>query len=909
MSNLEKQLSWLDDHHWHSLSTDEVLTMLDGDQVRGLTQKEARLRLDIVGPNLLPKHPGPSAFIRFIQQFHHPLIYVLLVAGIVTLFIDHAVDAGVIFGVVLVNAIVGYLQESRAKAAIDALSQLITMETTVLRDGNTHRIDAAQLVPGDLVLLQSGDRIPADLRFIRLRELQVDESMLTGESLPVAKEIVALPEETSLADRKSLGFSGTLATFGQATGIVYSTGGRTELGRISHLIEEAESLETPLTIKLGKFSMMLTWVIISLAILTFLLGFLLRGQSPEDTFLAAIALAVAAIPEGLPAAVTIILAIGVTRMARREAVIRKLPAVETLGSTTVICSDKTGTLTKNEMTVTHVSSGGSQYTLTGTGYDPEGTVQCAGNCVDFANEKALYTCLRAGVLCNDSRIEKTDGLWRVIGDPTEGALITSAAKAGMESGEVRDQMPVLDSIPFESERQYMATLHEEQEHQAVIYVKGAVERVLALCDTMLMADGMIEPLDQHAMRAEAESMAANGLRVLAFAQRRVDHSMHTLHTSDLDHCMTFLGLQGMIDPPRPEAIEAVRVCYRAGISVKMITGDHALTAKTIARQMGIGGNNSSVMTGAELAAVAPQEFINVAARTDVFARVAPEQKLRLVEALQTGDGIVAMTGDGVNDAPALKQANIGIAMGQSGTEAAKDAADMILTDDNFASIAAAVEEGRGVYANLQKFITWTLPTNGGEGLLIIAAIAIGIAIPILPVHLLWINMTTALALGLMLAFEPKEPNLMEQPPRPANEPVLTSTLVLRTAYLSALMVIGAYLLYSYELRQGYNIHVARTIVANVIVLVETAYLFNCRSLTHPITHVGFFSNPWAIFGAGMMIGLQMLFIYLPFSQRLFSTAAIPANAWLHGILIAVAIYLIVEVEKWLRRRALAATQA
>jgi len=877
--------------------------MLDGNQAQGLAHAEAARRLEAVGLNVLPKHAGPSAFIRLLQQFHNPLIYVMLAGGVIMLLLPkHLIDAILIFAVVLANVIVGYLQESRAQAAIDALSKLITFETTVLRDGLAQRIDASLLVPGDLVVLHAGDRVPADLRFVRIRELQVDESMLTGESLPVAKALTAQTRETPLADRISLGFSGTLVTAGQATGIVVATGADTELGHLSHLIAEAETLATPLTIKISKFSVLLTRVILGVALLTFLLG-MLRHRDFDTIFVTAVTLAVAVIPEGLPAAVTIILAIGVTRMARRHAVIRKLPAVETLGSTSVICSDKTGTLTKNEMTVTELCAGGLRYHVTGVGYAPQGTIMRDGRQIlHLATEQALEQCLRAGVLCNDSRLEEEDEDWRVVGDPTEGALLTAAAKAGIAAGTLRDQMPPLDVIPFESERQYMATLHADGDAGAVVYAKGAVERLLTLCHAMLLADGTVVALDAAHVRAEAEAMAADGLRVLAFALRRLDKTATTLHAADLEHAMVFVGLQGMIDPPRPEAIAAVHACHRAGVAVKMITGDHALTAKTIARQMGIGGEQPTVMTGAELAMVTADAFPEVAARTDVFARVAPEQKLRLVEALQSRHYVVAMTGDGVNDAPALKQANIGIAMGRTGTDAAKDAADMILTDDNFASIEAAVEEGRGVYTNLQKFIIWTLPTNVGEGMLVVTAIALGIAIPILPAHLLWINLTTSLAIGLMLVFEPKERGLMSSPPRDAREPLMTRVLLTRTVYVAMLMMAGSFVLYEYALLRGLGSVVAQTIVANVIVLVETVYLFNCRSLTHPVTHVGFFSNRWALLGVGMMLSLQLLFVELPIMQRFFHTASVPLDCWIYTVIVAITVYIVVEIEKWRRRQ-------
>ncbi len=895
-------MTWQETALWHTLSTAGTLAHLESDGRQGLSSAEAAERLTRVGPNRLTGRSGPNAFVRFLGQFRNPLVYVLLIASAITAVLPgHTVDATVIFGVVLINALIGFLQESRAKAAIEALSKLVQVKSHVIRDGQAHRVDAEQLVPGDLVLLQSGDRVPADLRWLRLRDVRIDESMLTGESLPVAKELGEMPEATLLADRKNMAYSGTLVTFGQATGVVVATGANTELGHISHLIESTVEIATPLTRQLAQFSVLLTWIILGLAVATFGVG-VLRGHPVAETFIAAVALAVAAIPEGLPAAVTIILAIGVTRMARRNAVIRKLPAVETLGSTSVICSDKTGTLTKNEMTVVTLVTADARYTVTGSGYAPHGEIQQDGVRVEIDTAPALRACLHAGVLCNTAQWVSHDGQWRIEGDPTEGALLVIAGKTGIDYGRLRDHAETLDTIPFESERQYMATLHHLPEDGRIIYIKGAVERLLPLCTTALYMDGTSDTFDQTAILQAANALAGDGLRVLAFAMKAGRPEQTLLQPDDVDAEVVFLGLQGMIDPPRPEAIQAVQTCQAAGVTVKMITGDHALTARSIAQQLGIGGKDVTARTGAELAQVTEEELPAVAAQTDVFARVAPEQKLRLVQALQARKVVVAMTGDGVNDAPALKQANIGIAMGITGTEAAKDAADMILTDDNFASIEAAVEEGRGVYENLRKFLTWTLPTNGGEGLLVFLAITLGIAIPILPGHLLWINLTTATVLGITLAFEPKERGLMRRPARDPKEPILSRALLFQITYVSVLMVIGAFFLYEWELRRGLDIVSARTIVVNVIVLIETAHLFNSRSLTHSVWQIGFFSNRWVIVGAGLMLLLQLLFVYAPVMQRLFQTRAVPWVSWLDAALFAFAIYGIVEFEKWVRRR-------
>jgi cation-transporting ATPase F len=647
--------------------------------------------------------------------------------------------------------------------------------------------------------------------------------------------------------------------------------------------------------------------ILGLAAVTFALG-LWRGQGGREVFMAAVALAVAAIPEGLPAAVTITLAIGVGRMAQRHAIIRKLPAVETLGSTTVICSDKTGTLTKNEMTVQALLAGGMAFDVEGTGYAPSGAIRQDGQAVDPAHHPALRECLLAGGLCNDAQLVQRDGRWAIIGDPTEGALLVAARKGGIPPDRLAGECLRLDAIPFESERQFMATLHRvESGRESEIYLKGAVEKTVRLCDRMLAADGTEQALDAQAVLEQVEALAGRGLRVLAFARKSVRAGAETLTDGDVEGGLTFLGLQAMMDPPRPEAVAAVHACQSAGIAVKMITGDHALTARAIAQQIGLDGlkhqeNGELIaMTGQELAAIAQEQLAEVADRTAVFARVSPEQKLRLVEALQARDHVVAMTGDGVNDAPALKQADIGVAMGRGGTEVAKDAADMVLTDDNFASIEAAVEEGRCVFDNLTKFIVWTLPTSMGEGLVLLTAIALGSVLPILPVQILWINMTTALALGLMLAFEPKEPGIMRRPPRESRQPILTGVLIERIVLVSLLMLAGAYGVFLWELERTASIEAARTAAVNVFVMVELFYLFNCRSLDRTMFHIGVFSNPWIWRGVAAMVGLQLALTYAPAMNRLFRTGPIDGTAWLLILATAVAVYLIVGVEKWLRR--------
>jgi Ca2+-transporting ATPase len=889
--------------HWHHLESAEVGRLLDSDLRHGLSPEEAAKRLKHFGPNAVSSRGGTPAWKRFLLQFHQPLVYILLAAVAVTAALSEWVDSGVIFGVVLVNAVVGFIQENRAEKAIEALSRMVTTHAAVRRGGRQIQVPSQELVPGDVILLQSGDRVPADLRLFDVHNLHCDESALTGESLPVAKHTDPLDHDIALADRRNQAYAGTLVTAGQAEGLVWATGDRTETGRIAWLISEAVEISTPLTRKISQFSKLLLWVILGLAGLTFAVG-VARGESAVDMFMAAVALAVGAIPEGLPAAVTIVLAIGVSRMAERRAIIRKLPAVETLGSTTVICSDKTGTLTENQMTVLSIRAGGRHYDVTGGGYDPEGEIRFDGKAIEEGEHPALIECLRAGLLCNDSQLVVENGRHEVQGDPTEAALLVSAAKAGLVHEDASRESPRLDMIPFESEHMFRATLHGGgDETQRVVYKVGAVERLLERCDEALDAHGQPCPLDPEAVRREVEQMAADGLRVLAFARLHLPRTQSHLDHEHVRSGLTFLGLQAMIDPPRREAIEAVARCRRAGIAVKMITGDHAVTAGVIAQRVGLvsEGEKIDVLTGRELEDVPADDLPGVAEATEVFARVAPEQKLRLVQALQSRGAVVAMTGDGVNDAPALKQADIGVAMGVAGTDVAKGAADMVLTDDNFASIEAAVEEGRGIFDNLTKFIVWTLPTNLGEGGIILVSILLGLTLPVLPVQVLWVNMTTALLLGLMLVFEPRESGLMDRPPRDPSRPLLTFPLIMRTGLISLIIVVGGLWLFNRQIGlAGHTADEARTAAVNTIVLVETAYLFGTRSLTRSLFSIGVFTNRLALVGAATMIGLQLLFTYTPAMNRLFHSSPLDGDAWARIVGVALFSFVAVELEKWIR---------
>jgi Ca2+-transporting ATPase len=891
---------------WYAQPSQTVAEGLNADVKLGLSSIDANIRQQRYGMNNITEHKGTGPFKRFMIQFHQPLVYILLAAVAVTMALGEWVDSAVIFMVVLLNAIIGFVQESKALQAINALSKSVKSTAIVIRDGNKISISAVQLVPGDLVVLQPGDKVPADMRLIKVKDLKIDESSLTGESVATEKNSTLLPKDSGLGDRRNMAYSSTLVTYGTGLGLVTETGDATEIGKISTLITTTKTLDTPLTKRIAHFSHILLYAILILAGLTIFIGWL-HGQPLIESFMAAVALAVGAIPEGLPAAVTIMLAIGVSRMAKRRAVIRNLPAVETLGSTTVICSDKTGTLTKNEMTVRELWSAGQHLTTTGSGYDPEGDFFLQEKLTNISNMPSVLETLTAGLLCNDSNLHAPNSLndgnmqWSITGDPTEAALIAATIKADIKREAVSFER--LDTIPFQSEYQYMATLNV-RDSQHMIFLKGSLESLLPRCVSMLDESGNPQKMDMSLIEQQAEQMAARGLRVLAFARKRVANDVDTINHSNVEGDMEFLGLQAMIDPPRPEAIKAIATCHQAGIDVKMITGDHALTAATIACQLGIVGDNSTSLsvTGAQLATMTPSELVAAALKYKVFARVTPENKLQLVKALQSEGHVVAMTGDGVNDAPALRRADIGVAMAMNGTEVAREAADMMLIDDNFATIPDAIEEGRGVFDNLKKFIVWTLPTNGGEGLVILLAVMLGVSLPLLPIHILWVNMTTAIFLGLMLAFEPREEGIMRRPPNEPNTPIIDATLVWRIILVSTLLCLTSFGLYEFELSLGASQEEARTVAVAMFVVGEAFYLLNCRSLKRSCFAVGINSNSWIWVGIGIMMFLQLLFTYVPIMNSWFSSAPISAEAWLRVFGGGLLIFALVGLEKHWRFR-------
>jgi len=886
---------------WHAIDADAVFTqLLSGAQ--GLTQSEAAARLKTYGPNRLrpPKKQGPLT--RFLMQFHNVLIYVLLVAGVVTASLGHWVDSGVIVAVVVINALIGFIQEGKAEKALDAIRHLLPQQAMARRDGRIVALPADVLVPGDVVALQSGDKVPADLRLFKTRELRIDEAMLTGESVPADKTTASVAGNVTVGDRKCIAYSGTLVTYGQGQGVVVATGDATEIGRISGMLSQVQTLTTPLLRQMARFGQWLSGAIVVLATVTFGYGVLVQDYSASEMFLAAVGLAVAAIPEGLPAIMTITLAIGVQRMARRNAIIRRLPAVETLGAVTVICSDKTGTLTRNEMTVQRVAAASGVFEVSGVGYDPHGMFSLDGEPVSADEQPLLEELARAGILCNDATLSQIDGQWQISGDPTEGALLTMGLKAGLDPAFEQEAWPRTDVIPFESEHRFMATLHHDHAGHGFVYLKGAPERVFEMCPSQRMR-GEDVPIDRYYWERGMEELAGRGQRLLAIAFKAAATGHRELRFADVEGGLTLLGIVGIIDPPRADAIEAVRACRSAGIRVKMITGDHAVTATAIGRQMGIGDGKTTVK-GIELDTFSDTALRQAVREADIFARTSPEHKLRLVQALQADGQVVAMTGDGVNDAPALKRANIGVAMGMKGTEVAKEAAEMVLADDNFASIAHAVEEGRTVYDNLKKSILFVLPTNGGEALTIIAAIILGRLLPITAVQILWVNMITAVTLALALAFEPPESNVMRRPPRDPLEPMLSGFLIWRIAFVSLILVSGTFGMFLWEREHGASIELARTVAVNTLVMFEIFYLLNARYLLAPsLTLEGLSGNRYVLLAIGLLVVFQILFTYLPPMQVLFGTADIGIDAWLRILAVGSSVLILVELEKAVIRHA------
>ncbi|MCA1790820.1 MAG: cation-transporting P-type ATPase [Thioalkalivibrio sp.] len=886
---------------WHAEGAEAVLEAV-GSRRDGLKAGEAEARLGEHGPNRLPEAARPSAWRRLLRQFHNILIYVLLVSAAITALMAHWIDTAVIVAVVVANAVIGFIQEGRAEQAMDAIRKMLALKAGVIRDGRRQAVTAEDLVPGDIVLLEAGDRVPADLRLLEVHDLRVQEAVLTGESLAVGKGSEPVDADAALGDRESMAFSGTLVARGQGRGVVVATGASTEIGRISGMLADVETLTTPLVRQMDRFGRWLTAVILAVAALILALGIGWREMAFEELFIAVVGLSVAAIPEGLPAVLTITLAVGVQAMARRQAIVRRLPAIETIGSVSVICTDKTGTLTRNEMAVTVVASGNEEYTVAGEGYSPVGQVFHRKQPVDGPSVRALSELARAGLLCNDASLRKQGDEWRVEGDPMEGALAAFAGRAGLEVDKERDRWHRSDAIPFDAEHRFMATLDHDHEGHARVFVKGAPEQLLSMCDQERRSDGESRSLDADRWRERAEDLASRGHRVLALAFLPVDPDHTVLERREVEGGLVFLGLVGLSDPPRVEVPDAVAECRQAGIRVKMITGDHAGTAMAIAREVGL-ENPSEALTGADIDELSDEELRERVAEIDVYARTSPEHKLRLVELLQAGGHSVAMTGDGVNDAPALKRADAGIAMGQRGSEAAKEAADLVLADDNFASIVAGIREGRTVYGNIKKVISWTLPTNAGEALTIIVALLAGMTLPITPIQILWINLITATTLGLALAFEPTEANTMRRPPRPLDEPILTGGWMIYIAFVGLVFLAGVFGVYHYAIGQGYSLELARTMAMNALVVMEIFQLFFIRNINDVSLSWQAVRGTRPVWLAVVVVVIAQLAItYLPALQAVFATETMGVADGFLVFAIGLGSYTLMELYKAVGRR-------
>ena len=884
---------------WHALAVDEVLKRLTTSTENGLAVGEASTRLQKYGPNRLPAGKKRGALMRFISQFNNILVYVLLGAGFTKMMLGLWIDASIILGVVILNALLGFIQEGKAEKALDSIRNMLSAEARTLRGGEARMIPAEQLVPGDIVLLESGDKVPADLRLADIKNLRTEEAALTGESVPADKTIDPVPEKATVGDRESMAFSGTMVVSGRATGVVVETGSETELGRINQLLAGVSALETPLLRQIKKFGYAITAVIGVVSVLLFSYGRWVIGMDFVAIFQAVVGIAVSVIPEGLPAIITITLAIGVQRMAQRNAIIRRLPAVETLGSVSRICSDKTGTLTLMEMMVVSAVTAESQYQITGNGYAPEGEVKQSGK--PAGKDSVVGLLGRVSMLCNDAELFQQEGVWKVEGDPTEGALYPFATKLGMDRQAEQTAYPRIDAIPFESEHRFMATLHKDAGGKEMLLVKGAPEVILEACDRQQTGDGNALLNLDHFMKA-SDQLAAQGERVLALAWlENPGLKAGTLAPADLPKNLVLLGLVGLLDPPRKEAIEAVTECHGGGIRVTMITGDHKITAAAIAKMLGIGDGRTAV-TGTEIEEMNEAALQETVQNVDVFARASPEHKLRLVKAIQANKQIVAMTGDGVNDAPALKKAEIGVAMGIKGTEVTKEAAGMILADDNFASITAAVKEGRTVYNNIEKAILFMLPTNVAQALVIAVAILFGFTMPITAPQVLWVNMVTSVALGLVISFEPHELDVMLRPPRAVDRPILTGFGIWRVVFVGLALLAYTLCAFFWMKSQGASDQLARTVAVNAITIGQIFYLLNSRYLLDSSlslkAHLG---NRYLPLGIGAVIILQLLFTYAPPLQALFDNEAVPLRVWPWLFVGGLVFFLVVELEKMMIR--------
>jgi len=887
---------------WHAHSIDETLKIIDVD-ADGLEASEVIERRTQYGSNTLEMAKGRNVFMRFLMQFHHVLIYFLLFSAVITFFLDHLIDTAVILAVAVANALIGFIQEGKAEKAMESIREMLTPHANVIRDGQRTKILSHEVVPGDIVLLEAGDKVPADIRLITARNVSVEEAILTGESVPTQKGTDPVAEDAPVGDRTCMLFSGTLVNTGAAKGVVVATGATTEIGQVGTLLSTVETITTPMVEQMGVFAKWLTLLIMVISSLLMLYGYFVSQMAFADLFMVVVGLSVAAIPEGLPAITTITLSIGVRAMARRHVIVRRLPTIETLGSVSVICTDKTGTLTRNEMMVASLVTHDCSLQVTGVGYKPEGEI-VNGDAPLLDNQQAAIAELGlASIACNDAHILERDGVWAVEGDPMEGALLAFAGKViDLEIDPTRANWVRVDSIPFDARHRFMATLNRNDSGQSLVFVKGAPEQIMSMCANQRTASGSVEPLNTSYWTDQIDQLSQNGQRVLAFAVKDIDSAQSSLDFSYVENGLTLLGIVGLIDPPRPESIKAIMQCHDAGIRVKMITGDHAGTAAAIAKQIGL-QNAHSVLTGADIDRLDDLQLKTAVIETDIFARTSPEHKLRLVMALQSNGLAVAMTGDGVNDAPALKRADAGIAMGQKGSEAAKEAADLVLTDDNFASIVAAVREGRTVYDNIKKVISWTLPTNAGEAAVIIFALLAGSSMPITPLQILWINLMTAVTLGLALAFEPTEEKTMQRLPRARGEALISGSLVWHIIFVSFLFLAGVMGIYSYAIAQGYSEALAQTCSVNTLVVMEIAHLFFIRNIYGTSLNWESVKGTKAVWiTVGIITAAQFAMTYIPFLQGIFGTEAIAFKDGLLIIGVGVVLFFIIETEKQIRLR-------
>ena len=885
---------------WHAITTDEVLRRLGSNKQSGLDTDEASRRLERYGRNQLPEGRKRGPFMRLLMQLNNILIYVLLAAGFVKLMLGLWLDAAIILGVVVINALLGFIQEGKAEKTLDAIRHMLSAEARTLRGEEVRMVPAEGLVPGDIVLLESGDKIPADLRLVDVKNLRTEEAALTGESVPIDKATDPVSEKASIGDREGMAFSGTLVAAGRATGVVVATGSHTELGRINQMMAAVSALETPLLRQIKKFGYGITASIAVVSVIVFVFGRWVRHLPFVEVFQAVVSIAVSVIPEGLPALITVTLAIGVQRMAKRNTIIRLLPAVETLGSVSRICSDKTGTLTLMEMMVVSAVTAEAAYGITGQGYAPAGEVLKDGQ--PAGEDPVLELMGRVSILCNDAELLKQEGTWKVEGDPTEGALYPFAAKLGLDRQEEKTAFPRTDAIPFESEHKFMATLHRGTDGKEMLLVKGAPEVILEHCDRQESVNGAA-PIDRGHFNKEADRLAGQGERVLALAWLNIPGvKAGSLRAADLPRNLVLLGLIGLLDPPRAEAIEAVKECHGGGIRVTMITGDHKITAAAIAKMLNIGDGKTAI-TGAEIEEMDTAALQERVRDVDVFARASPEHKLRLVKAIQANKQIVAMTGDGVNDAPALKKADIGVAMGIKGTEVTKEAAGMVLADDNFASITAAIKEGRTVYNNIEKAILFMLPTNVAQGLVIMVALFLGFTAPITAPQILWVNMVTSVALGLVISFEPHERDVMRRQPRAVHRPILDGFGIWRVIFVG-LALLGLTLWAFFWMKsKSASDELARAAAVNALVIGQVFYLLNSRyRLDSSLSLKAHFGNKYLPLGIGAVVILQLLFTYAPPLQVLFETAAVPLRVWPRLLLGGVVFFLVVETEKLIIRK-------